>query len=273
MTAPTDADRAALQGLGLTQYESSGYLALLGREHATPTEVARLAGIPRPRVYDVLASLTDRRLARVVGDKPLRYAAESPELVTERLIGQRQQDAARAAAAARESADRLASLFHLGQGHGDPLDYVEVLRDSREAGRRVQELWNAAEREVLVLVRPPYLAPPSSLEEATVLPLTVRQRAIYDRSLLDVPRMPEVLRRYAELGEEVRIADDLPIKLSVIDGRTVAFNMPDPVAADPSVTTVVIHHEMLAATLAIAFESIWAGAVHLDDAAAPSVGG
>ena len=41
--------------------------------------------------------------------------------------------------------------------------------------------------------------------------------------------------------------------------------MPDPVAADRSVTTVVIHHQMLAATLTIAFESLWTNATPLPD--------
>ena len=81
-----------------------------------------------------------------------------------------------------------------------------------------------------MLVRPPYLAPPT-LDDVTV-PTGIRQRAIYDATLLEDPQMARVLARYAELGEEVRIAADLPLKLTVVDGRSVAFNMPDPVAAD-----------------------------------------
>lgn len=255
VTGISEHDHRALHGLGLTRYETSGYLALLGREHATPPEVARLAGIPRPRVYDVLASLAERRIVRVVSEKPLRYRAEPPDQVTERLGDLRQQEAARAAAEAAASAARLTPLFLAGQHQDEPLDYVEVLRDSDEAARRIGELWDAAEAEVLVLVRPPYLAPPEP-DEATVRN-GIRQCAIYDRSLLDDDRMARLVRRYAELGEEVRVAGDLPLKLTIVDRRSVAFNMPDPVAVDASVTTVVIHHEMLAATLLVAFEALW----------------
>jgi sugar-specific transcriptional regulator TrmB len=258
-------DLAALQGLGLTRYESASYLALLGRDHATPTEVARLAGVPRPRVYDVLSSLAERRLARAVTEKPLRYAAEAPEVVMDRLARLRQEEAARAVAVAQECLGRLTPLYLAGRRHADPLDYVEVLRDSAEAARRINELWGGAEREVLVLVRPPYLAPPDDADEATVTS-GIRQRAIYDRALLEDPRMLRVLRRYAELGESVRVAEHLPLKLTIIDARSVAFNMPDPVAADASVTTVVIHHEMLAATLMFAFEALWTNAATLDEA-------
>ena len=67
-----------------------------------------------------------------------------------------------------------------------------------------------------MLVRPPYLAPPT-LDDVTV-PTGIRQRAIYDATLLEDPQMARVLARYAELGEEVRIAADLPLKLTVVDG-------------------------------------------------------
>ena len=92
--------QAALQEVGLTRYESSAYLALLGRESATPTEVARLADVPRPRIYDVLGALARRRLARVVSDRPLRYRAEPPETAIGRLVKHREQETAAAAAAA-----------------------------------------------------------------------------------------------------------------------------------------------------------------------------
>ncbi len=267
-SAASEPDRAALQRLGLTRYESAGYLALLAREHASPTEVARLAGIPRPRVYDVLTSLAARRMARVVGDKPLRYAAEPPEQALERLIEQRQEEAARTAATARACAGRLTSVYLAGQHHDDPMDYVEVVLDSAEAGRRVHELWNAAERDVMTFVRPPFLAPPGSVQEATVLPPPVRQRALYDAELLGDDEMVRLLQRFAELGEEVRVAAHLPLKLTIVDGRSVAFNMADPVAADTSVTTVLIHHASLAATLTIAFESVWAQATPLAETVA-----
>jgi sugar-specific transcriptional regulator TrmB len=269
--AATASHQAALQEVGLTRYESSAYLALLGRESATPTEVARLAGVPRPRIYDVLGALARRRLVRVMSDRPLRYRAEPPETAVGRLVKHREQETAVAAAAALAAVHPLTELFQAGQGQAEPLDYVEVLRDSAEAARRIGELWASAREEVLVLVRPPYLAPPT-LDDVTV-PTGIRQRAIYDSTLLEDPQMARVLARYAELGEEVRIASDLPLKLTVVDGRSVAFNMPDPVAADRSVTTVVIHHQMLAATLTIAFESLWTNATPLPDVAVGEEGG
>ena len=231
--------------------------------------MARLAGIPRPRVYDVLTSLATRRMARVVGDKPLRYAAEPPEQALERLIEQRQQEAARTAATARACAGRLTSVYLAGQHHDDPMDYVEVVLDSAEAGRRVHELWNAAERDVMTFVRPPFLAPPGECPRgdgpATAGTAARDLRRGAARRRRDRPRCcsasPSSARRCAS-------QPDLPLKLTIVDGRSVAFNMADPVAADTSVTTVLIHHASLAATLTVAFESVWAQATPLAEAVA-----
>ncbi|MGH7539935.1 MAG: helix-turn-helix domain-containing protein, partial [Gemmatimonadota bacterium] len=49
-----------LQRLGLTSYEARAYLALLRRDSSTAAETARLAGLPRQRVYDVLSSLVEK---------------------------------------------------------------------------------------------------------------------------------------------------------------------------------------------------------------------
>jgi HTH-type transcriptional regulator, sugar sensing transcriptional regulator len=51
-----------LSGLGLTRYEAAAYAALLGRQGFTPAQVAARAGVPRQRIYDVLASLGARGL-------------------------------------------------------------------------------------------------------------------------------------------------------------------------------------------------------------------
>ena len=152
-------------------------------------------------------------------------------------------------------------MHRSGLAHDGPLDYVEVVKDRFKAAARVGELWDTAEREILVLVRPPYIAPPDTSDAS--VPPGITQRAIYESSILEDPAMVALLHRYAELGEQVRIVDRLPLKLTVIDGRSVAFNMDDPSAGTQSATTVVIHHPELAATLTLAFEALWAGAREL----------
>jgi len=266
-----DVDEATvsqLVELGLTQYEARGYLALIGRGDATPAEIARLGRIPRPRSYDVLTSLAERGfVATVPGGAGLRYRAKPPDQVFDSLLAVRRQELDRLTARATKLATDLQPRFLQGQHRGEPLDYVEVLRDPAHAVQRISQLWAKAEHEVLAIVCPPYLAPPAP--EDPVPPSAIATRAIYERSLLDDPQMARVVQTYARLGEQVRLARHLPMKLTVVDEKSVAFNLPDPVAGGESVTTIVVHHRALAAALKITFEAIWSQAEPLAHTSAP----
>ncbi len=84
MEVPISVDR--LVRLGLTQYEARAYVALVRRDASTPAEVARLASVPRPRIYDVLRTLVAKGLA---GDRPGRsakFVAIPPDHAIEQLI-------------------------------------------------------------------------------------------------------------------------------------------------------------------------------------------
>ena len=167
----------------------------------------------------MLASLAERGFVTRVSREPsLRYRARPPEQVRGSLLAVRRSELDQLAERSTNLATQLQARFLDGQDRGEPLDYVEVLRDPAHTVQRIEHLWNGAEDKILAIVRPPYLA---------------------------------------RLGEEIRIGDDLPLKLTVIDGRVVAFNMPDPVENGASVTTIVVHHRDLAATLEVAFETLW----------------
>lgn len=251
-----------LVALGLTQYEARCYLGLISREQVTPGELARLTGVPRQRVYDVLAGLVERGLARSVPDSA-SYRPQPPDVVVQRLLDVRSKELSRAAREGDELAARLMPRFQQGQSENGPLDYIEVLRDGKRAADRVEALVAAAEQEVIAMVRPPFVAPPPA-QEAAVNP-AIRQRGLYEKALFDTPELAELVRAYAALGEEVRITDHLPLKLTIVDGQTVAFNLPDPVAAPESVTVLVVHHRMLAQALCMTFDAVWASATPLGD--------
>ena len=100
------------------------------------------------------------------------------------------------------------------------------------------------------------------------LPAAPTQRALYETSLLEIPSLVEVVKASAAQGEEIRLVPKLPLKLTIVDSRAVAFNMPDPVEGHDLITTLVVHHPMLAATLKLAFDTMWASGETLDSALA-----
>jgi HTH-type transcriptional regulator, sugar sensing transcriptional regulator len=75
-----------LQQLGFGEYEARVYQTLLRRSPLSGYEVARLSGVPRANVYDVLRKL-EERLAVARADTPdgMRYVAAPPRELLSRL--------------------------------------------------------------------------------------------------------------------------------------------------------------------------------------------
>lgn len=69
---------ALLRRLGLNQYESKTYLALMSSSPSTATELSDVASIPRPRVYDVLDKLEKKGFVITKPGRPTKYKVVDP---------------------------------------------------------------------------------------------------------------------------------------------------------------------------------------------------
>jgi sugar-specific transcriptional regulator TrmB len=246
-----------LTRLGLTTYEARAYAALVRRESFTAAQVARQAGLPRQRIYDVLGSLVHKGLASGRPGPTVKYAAVAPELAIERLIGMQRDRLADLEREAMAAIDSLTPEYEAGRAHTDPLEYIEVLRDAAAINRRFVELQRQVKREILIFTKPPFARPPQENVEGIEVSRTHRARSVYELAALDDPRVDAAIREFMEAGTEARFVDRLPLKLVIIDESIVMFGMDDPVAGSEAVTIVVVEHPALASTLKLAFESTW----------------
>jgi sugar-specific transcriptional regulator TrmB len=83
---------AVLRRLGLNQYESKTYLALLGVDSSSATQLSDMAGIPRPRVYDVLAKLEKKGFVVVNPGRPTKYSGIAVQTAIEALKKQKEEE-------------------------------------------------------------------------------------------------------------------------------------------------------------------------------------
>jgi sugar-specific transcriptional regulator TrmB len=74
-----------LETFGLTEYEAKCFVALVRIDHGTAREVAEVADVPRPRVYDSVESLGERGLADVQESQPRRFRAVAPRDAIDRI--------------------------------------------------------------------------------------------------------------------------------------------------------------------------------------------
>lgn len=74
-----------LSRLGLSEYESRAYIALVAAGSTTPTFVAEIAQIPRTSAYRTLESLEAKGYARSTAERPRTFAATDPSALGEAL--------------------------------------------------------------------------------------------------------------------------------------------------------------------------------------------
>jgi sugar-specific transcriptional regulator TrmB len=266
------AESDGLVQLGLTSYESKAYLALMRRDSAAAADVARLARVPRQRIYDVLATLVQKGLVSQRPGQPAKYSAVSPEFAVERLLLNRRQELDRLERESGELLEMLAPAYAAGRRERDPLDYIEVLRDQAAINDRFGQLQEGIEREILVFTKPPYAKPAQENVEGLEVTRKHSARSVYEYSALDDPDFADGVRRFVEAGEEARFVEELPLKLVIIDEAIVMFGMQDPVAGPSELTIIVVEHPALATLLKIAFDAVWSRGLTLDDVEAQRAG-
>lgn len=257
---------AKLSQLGLTAYEAKAYVALTRRDSATAAQAARLAGVPRQRIYDVLASLVEKGLAVTKPGRVIKYAPTAPDVALEGLLARRRNDLAALERAAEEMVQQLKPAYDAGQTQTDPLEYIEVLRDRRAINERFHELEEGIKHEILVFTKPPYATPAQENVEGLQVVKSHKAYSVYEYSAFDDPAFAEAVRRFVDAGEEARFVPELPLKLVIIDESIVMFGMEDPVAGRVELTMLVIEHSSLAKILKTAFMAYWNDGLTFDEA-------
>ena len=75
-----------LEELGLSKYEASAYLGLLGRGMVSATELAFCSDLPRTKIYFILKKLEKKKLVFINNQKSLTFRALSPKESFSKLL-------------------------------------------------------------------------------------------------------------------------------------------------------------------------------------------
>lgn len=253
--------------LGLTGYQARVYLALIERDHATGAQVARDSGVPRQRIYDVLAGLTQRGLVQPIEGRAVAYTAVDPAAAIERLMAGHRAGFTRLEQATGQLVEALVPVWAQARELTEPLEYVEVIRDKEALAKRFAEIIAGAEREILSVPKFPYLVGQNPANVEAVRSLVARGgqvRAIYERTAIQDRELVLAIQGFVAAGEQVRIAQGVPMRMCIVDGTHVLISLPDPIPGEPSTTNLLIEHPALAQCLIYAFDVIWSQATRFD---------
>src|SRR5215831_10700748 len=212
-----------LQQLGLNAYESRSYLVLLGHPKFKALELAARAHVPRQKIYEVLDSLVEKGFAQVVQEKTKLFSAVEPSLAVPGFLARKRQameqeltDQSRAASAV---IDDLSAAYSEGQGGRGTLDFLRIVSEPAQTAAEYRRMMSEVKAEYMEFSRPPYAVDP--LDEKLVKQAGIS--GVSCRLLLEAASLDDNHRQrlseYQASGVEVRVADSLPMKLAVFDGR------------------------------------------------------
>ena len=260
--AGPEAFRREFEELGLSSYEARVLLALMRLGSANTLQLARLSGVPRTSIYQVLDELSTKRVAeRVPGDGPAVWASPGHEEVLSRLDELVEERLRAHRARTARLRDTLANAFP--DKPSVALPYVHIIHGVDRTKAAYDRLLGEAETEILVVNRPPYSWVPGHVNTAVLdaLERKVRARVLYRAAEWEDPDA-EAFRREMEIyhraGVEGRVVDELPVKLAVFDKKVALTAMTDPVVPQVGYpTSLLIEHPGFAAVQADAFDHRW----------------
>lgn len=242
-----------LQELGLLPAEAQVYLALTRNGALSGSALASVTGFPRSSVYHALNSLLAKGLVEGGAGHGSRFSLVPPEQALPALVLQEKEAVFHREKLATQLGQRLAAF--VDSADILPEEFIQVIGSRRGAAERFDRLQRNAQRVIEVFVKPPFFAPKGNPGEAKVLRRGVVNKALYERSVLDLPEVKQYLPQWLSAGEEARVYDgDLPHKLVMFDRRSVLAHLRMP---GGKMRTLHIQHAELVATLAIAFEALW----------------
>lgn len=248
-----------LTQLGLNAYEAKAYLALLRKDSFSATQVADVSGVPRQRIYDILASLVERGLAiSRPGRQGTKYTAVAPEIAIGGLLEDETRRVAALALTTSALIDTLGNQYQQGQQTNSPLDYIEVLRGQLAISQRFAEIETNCKREILIFTKPPYAkAPQDNVEGLQLLERHIRARSVYEYEALSDATMRRTIEAFMRRGAETRFVERIPQKLVIVDEEIVVFAMQDPIAGRMDLTVMIVENRQMAQLLKIAFNALW----------------
>ena len=235
---------ADLRDLGLSEYESRAYRALLDVGPATAKELSDASGVPMGRVYDVLNSLERHRLARSqAASRPKKYLAVEPDAALDRLLADRRRELDEKAEQYERVAEELSSELEAGEPVEEQF-WTAAVGAEDTADLLLERLAAADERVVMIAATPASGLDIGAVGQRVAEELEAALERGVEVSLLlseDLPgTLPEsVGERYADrmAGHpdfEVRTAAGVRGTFTLVDDSEVCMEVPSPVDPDES---------------------------------------
>lgn len=256
-----------MRSVGLTEYEAKAYYTLLQKGNFTAIELSKAADIPRTRIYEVLNNLVNKGLCKQIHGNMKSFKANNPTYAFDRLLDDLQQEHKFKLKKVSELSNLLMPIYNTNKQKNDPLEYIEVIKEQNSIINMTNQLERKAKEEILTMSKSPY-----AVDLATI----VRKRSIKRRNGIGYKFLSEVsypidddllefLNLWEQAGAEVRVAEEVPIKMIIFDQQRVILSLKNKISTpESSFTSIIIDHSELAQFLKLNFDTCFSNALTLE---------
>lgn len=240
-----------LDVLGLEPDDERVYRVLIGRPDSTAVLLSDLLVMSRAEVDEALSRLVGWGL--VIGSADERFTAAPPAMALGALISRR-RDGLRAAEHALVT---FAEEHRAAMTGSSIVDLIEVVTGVDAIRHRYLQVQQAARTQVRTFITAPFVALPP--DENTAEPMAIGRgvhfRAVLDRAVLAEPGIVHDAIDSLRNGVQLRVADQLPMKLMLADAELGLV----PLAATPTGEpgAVLLHRSGLLDAMDALFETVW----------------
>lgn len=138
-----------LKNLGLSDYESKAYSALLFLGHSKASNISKEAEVPQSKIYEVLDRLAEKKLVEVYAVRPKEFKSISPEVTLTSLIREKEAEIT-------QIKNKVSSLIELLNSPSTNTEVFEGIWASKEKGwkvfiERLCDMFNRAQRYAYVM--------------------------------------------------------------------------------------------------------------------------
>jgi len=254
-----------LVNIGMTEREAKLYLAMLQKHESDATELHRISGVVRTKTYEIVKQMVLKGycLERVSG-KQRYYHAIRPHHLRDVLKQQWLNITERRIQEADDIFGDLDEIYRKFGKSNRTLDFIEVIRNTDQSGRKFIELLDNSKEEILALCRSPYLALDPSYREAqrksyfAIFKRKVKTRSVYMIEEETWSWITQSIQYFEDAGHGIRVSKNVPTKMFIFDRKIVRMNLPSiPGQTATDFTTINIEDPWFTDSCIILFETLW----------------
>ncbi len=235
---------ASLRRLGLNQYEAKSYYALASTGKCTAGELSTRAELPRPRVYDVLTSLSEKGFVEVQPSRPVLYRALPLSEAVKSIRRQRQNQLSDELTAIEEIACQITPKISLNENQvTDAAENVWTLRGKSALYSRLASMLEESKKHILISSTPNSLKQKISENFKLLEKAKGRGVKISVASTLDKSQASEI----SKLSPKIH-GFQLPTRMVIADDQALIFLTGEQSEPDDEVG-LWIHNPHVASTL------------------------